>query len=158
MEAIQKVYLADSVIQHIQKQISDGILKSGDMLPSGWRLALDLGVSRTVIRQALDQMVAKNIIAEKSAAAFLHISLRRLFLLLNQRRYRLLKRQLPGEEQTFYKKTGMVPFSLAPYQFCLFMCCHLRKAVLSQICRADRHLTRRRRMARSGAACAARYS
>ena len=35
------------------------------MLPSGRRLALDLGVSRTVIRQALDQMVAKNIIAEK---------------------------------------------------------------------------------------------
>ncbi len=65
MEVIQKVYLADSVIQHIQKQISDGILKNGDMLPSGRRLALDLGVSRTVIRQALDQMVAKNIIAEK---------------------------------------------------------------------------------------------
>lgn len=65
MEAIQKVYLADSVIQHIQKQISDGILKSGDILPSGRRLALDLGVSRTVIRQALDQMAAKNIIAEK---------------------------------------------------------------------------------------------
>ena len=47
MEVIQKVYLADSVIQHIQKQISDGILKNGDMLPSGRRLALDLGVSRT---------------------------------------------------------------------------------------------------------------
>ena len=66
MEGIQKVYLADSVIQHIQKQISDGKLKGGDMLPSGRRLALDLGVSRTVIRQALDQMLDKNIIAEKN--------------------------------------------------------------------------------------------
>ncbi|MDD5186305.1 MAG: GntR family transcriptional regulator, partial [Paludibacter sp.] len=46
----------DIVISKIKELISSGVLKPGDKLPAERTLALDLGVGRTQIREALHKL------------------------------------------------------------------------------------------------------
>ncbi len=50
---VQKVKVSDSIVEHITSMISRGELKPGDRLPSERELALNLGVSRTALREAV---------------------------------------------------------------------------------------------------------
>jgi GntR family transcriptional activator of glc operon len=54
--------VADVVAQRIEQLIVDGVLKSGDALPSERRLTTRLGVSRTALREGLKLLRARGII------------------------------------------------------------------------------------------------
>lgn len=56
--AIKKTYLSEIVAKRILKKISSGEVKPGNRLSSERDLALELGVSRTVVRQSI-QILAK---------------------------------------------------------------------------------------------------
>ncbi len=57
---VEKV--SEKVAKQIMKLIADGVLKVGDRLPSERDLAERMGVSRTSVREALQQLEAKKII------------------------------------------------------------------------------------------------
>ncbi|MFZ2391599.1 FadR/GntR family transcriptional regulator [Rhodoferax sp.] len=57
--------LADSVAGELEKRILEGSLKSGDRLPSERLLALDLGVSRPSLREAMQQLVTKGLLSTR---------------------------------------------------------------------------------------------
>ncbi len=49
----------------IKRQIHSGILKAGDMVPSESQLCSQYGVSRSTVRQALNQLVEENLIIRR---------------------------------------------------------------------------------------------
>lgn len=57
--------LADSVASELEKRILEGSLKPGDRLPSERALALDLGVSRPSLREAMQQLVSKGLLSTR---------------------------------------------------------------------------------------------
>ncbi len=57
-----KKKLSSAVVEHIMAQVTVGSLSAGDTLPSERKLSADLGVSRTVIREALVTMRDNEII------------------------------------------------------------------------------------------------
>jgi GntR family transcriptional repressor for pyruvate dehydrogenase complex len=57
--------LVESVAQHIQALIVDGGLSPGDRLPSEGALALRLGVSKPVVREALSQLAGIGMIESR---------------------------------------------------------------------------------------------
>lgn len=59
------VRLADSVASELEKRILEGSLKSGARLPSERTLALDLGVSRPSLREALQKLVSKGLLTTR---------------------------------------------------------------------------------------------
>lgn len=59
------VRLADSVASDIEKRILEGSLKAGDRLPSERTLALDLGVSRPSLREAIQKLVSKGLLTTR---------------------------------------------------------------------------------------------
>jgi GntR family transcriptional repressor for pyruvate dehydrogenase complex len=56
------VRLADSVASDIEKRILEGSLKSGVRLPSERTLALEMGVSRPSLREAMQKLVSKGLL------------------------------------------------------------------------------------------------
>ena len=56
--AIKKTYLSEVVADRIHKKIDSGEVKPGDRLSSERELAIELGVSRTVVRQSI-QLLTK---------------------------------------------------------------------------------------------------
>lgn len=62
MIRLSKVSTADAVVNHIKKQIEDGILKPGERLPSERVLQQQLAVSRFTLREALARLSALGII------------------------------------------------------------------------------------------------
>ena len=52
------IRLADTVAAELEKRILEGSLKPGNLLPSERVLALDLGVSRPSLREAIQKLVA----------------------------------------------------------------------------------------------------
>lgn len=57
--------LHDDVVLQVLRQISSGILKPGEALPTEPILAQQFGVSRTVIREAIRVLVAKGLLTVK---------------------------------------------------------------------------------------------
>lgn len=57
--------LADTVAGELEKRILEGSLKPGDVLPSERELALELGVSRPSLREAIQKLVAKGLLTTR---------------------------------------------------------------------------------------------
>lgn len=57
--------LADTVAGELEKRILEGSLKPGDLLPSERDLALELGVSRPSLREAIQKLVAKGLLTTR---------------------------------------------------------------------------------------------
>lgn len=60
--------LSDRVADHLMELVSSGRLKAGELLPSERRLGEDLGVSRTVIREAVRSLSAKGVLQVRSGS------------------------------------------------------------------------------------------
>jgi GntR family transcriptional repressor for pyruvate dehydrogenase complex len=56
------VSLVDTVVEQVQHLIADGHLESGDRLPKEDELVTQLGVSRTVLREALGRLEATGLV------------------------------------------------------------------------------------------------
>ena len=57
--------LADSVAAELEKRILEGSLKPGDRLPSERTLALEMGVSRPSLREAMQKLVSKGLLSTR---------------------------------------------------------------------------------------------
>jgi GntR family transcriptional repressor for pyruvate dehydrogenase complex len=57
--------LADVVANDLEARILEGSLKPGDLLPSERKLALELGVSRPSLREAIQQLVSKGLLSTR---------------------------------------------------------------------------------------------
>ena len=57
--------LADTVAGELEKRILEGSLKPGDRLPAERALAIELGVSRPSLREAIQKLVAKGILTTR---------------------------------------------------------------------------------------------
>lgn len=60
-----KTRLADTIATELEKRILEGSLKAGDRLPPERELALDLGVSRPSLREAMQKMVSKGLLSTR---------------------------------------------------------------------------------------------
>ena len=65
MASINKTKLASSVITEIKRMITDGELKEGDKLPNQHEFAARLGVSRTVLREALQTLTMLGVVEQR---------------------------------------------------------------------------------------------
>lgn len=57
--------LADTVAVELEKRILEGSLKPGDLLPSERELAIDFGVSRPSLREAIQKLVSKGLLTTR---------------------------------------------------------------------------------------------
>jgi GntR family transcriptional repressor for pyruvate dehydrogenase complex len=57
--------LADTVAAELEKRMLEGSLKPGDRLPAERTLALDLGVSRPCLREAMQKLVSKGLLTTR---------------------------------------------------------------------------------------------
>jgi len=57
--------LSDTVAAELEKRILEGSLKPGDRLPPERALALDLGVSRPSLREAIQKLVSKGLLSTR---------------------------------------------------------------------------------------------
>ena len=62
---LEKVRLADTIATELENRILEGSLKAGERLPAERELALDLGVSRPSLREAMQKMVAKGLLTTR---------------------------------------------------------------------------------------------
>ena len=65
---IKKEHLSVSVINYIRGLISSGKVGKGEPLPSARKLSIELGVSRTVLKQAMDSLIADGTIEFRDGA------------------------------------------------------------------------------------------
>ncbi|MBU4566846.1 MAG: FadR family transcriptional regulator [Desulfarculus sp.] len=65
MASINKKKLADRVIEEIKRMITAGELREGDKLPNQNEFAEQLGVSRTVLREALHTMAILGVVEQR---------------------------------------------------------------------------------------------
>jgi GntR family transcriptional regulator, transcriptional repressor for pyruvate dehydrogenase complex len=56
LKSIERTPLVDVVIERLRAMIADGSLKSGDLIPPEPALVAQLGVSRTVVREAIKRL------------------------------------------------------------------------------------------------------
>ncbi len=59
------IRLADTVAAELEQRILEGSLRPGDRLPAERVLALDLGVSRPSLREAIQKLVSKGLLSTK---------------------------------------------------------------------------------------------
>ncbi len=67
---IKKGKLSDVVVERLNAKIRSGELKSGDRLPTERALAESMGVSRTVIREAIRIMVDNNVLELREGCSY----------------------------------------------------------------------------------------
>jgi len=60
-----KTRLADTIATELEKRILEGSLKAGDRLQAERELALELGVSRPSLREAMQKMVSKGLLTTR---------------------------------------------------------------------------------------------
>lgn len=65
MVSINRRKLADSVVEEITRRIESGELKEGDKLPNQHEFAAQLGVSRTVLREALHTLAILGVVDQR---------------------------------------------------------------------------------------------
>jgi GntR family transcriptional repressor for pyruvate dehydrogenase complex len=61
-KVVQTSRLYEQIVQQIEQSIQDGDLKEGDRLPSERELALQFGVSRTAVREAVKALHEKGLV------------------------------------------------------------------------------------------------
>ena len=54
--------LSDTVARQLEQRILEGALKSGDRLPAERELALELGVSRPCLREAIQKLASRGLL------------------------------------------------------------------------------------------------
>ena len=59
------IRLSDTVAAELEKRILEGSLKPGDRLPAERILALDMGVSRPSLREAIQKLVSKDLLSTR---------------------------------------------------------------------------------------------
>lgn len=59
------IRLADTVAGELEQRILEGSLKPGDLLPSERELAIELGVSRPSLREAIQKLVSKGLLTTR---------------------------------------------------------------------------------------------
>ena len=59
------IRLADSVASELEKRILEGSIRPGDRLPSERALALEMGVSRPSLREAMQKLVSKGLLTTR---------------------------------------------------------------------------------------------
>ena len=59
------VRLADTIAQQLEQRILEGSLKPGDRLPPEREFALELGVSRPSLREAMQKLVSKGLLSTR---------------------------------------------------------------------------------------------
>jgi GntR family transcriptional repressor for pyruvate dehydrogenase complex len=57
--------MSDTVAAELEKRILEGSLKVGDRLPSERDFAVELGVSRPTLREAIQKLTSKGLIASR---------------------------------------------------------------------------------------------
>lgn len=67
---IKKGKLSEIVVERLNAQIRSGELKSGEKLPTERAMAESMGVSRTVIREAIRDMVESNILELRNGRSY----------------------------------------------------------------------------------------
>jgi GntR family transcriptional repressor for pyruvate dehydrogenase complex len=60
---ITRTRLVDKVVEEIYKKISEGELKAGDKFPGEIELSMQMGVARTTIREAMNQLIGLGLIS-----------------------------------------------------------------------------------------------
>lgn len=66
--SINRKKLADAVVEEIRRRIERGVLQEGDRLPNQHQFAAELGVSRTVLREALHTLAMLGVIEQRPKA------------------------------------------------------------------------------------------
>jgi GntR family transcriptional repressor for pyruvate dehydrogenase complex len=61
-KAIRTSRLYEQIVEQIEKSVRDGALKAGDQLPAERELALQFGVSRTAVREAVKALSEKGLV------------------------------------------------------------------------------------------------
>jgi GntR family transcriptional regulator, transcriptional repressor for pyruvate dehydrogenase complex len=61
-KAIRTSRLYEQIVEQIEKSVRDGLLKAGDQLPAERELALQFGVSRTAVREAVKTLAEKGLV------------------------------------------------------------------------------------------------
>jgi GntR family transcriptional regulator, transcriptional repressor for pyruvate dehydrogenase complex len=61
-KVVQTSRLYEQIVQQIEQSIKDGALKEGDQLPAERELALQFGVSRTAVREAVKALHEKGLV------------------------------------------------------------------------------------------------
>lgn len=65
MQRLTVPRLSDSAVAELEKRILEGSLKPGDRLPSERNLAVELGISRPSLREAIQKLVAKGLLTTR---------------------------------------------------------------------------------------------
>jgi len=65
MQRLSVPRLSDSAVAELEKRILEGSLKPGDRLPSERSLALELGISRPSLREAIQKLAAKGLLTTR---------------------------------------------------------------------------------------------
>lgn len=65
MASINKTKLADRVIEELKRMITNGELSEGDKLPNQNEFAAQLGVSRTVLREAMHTLTILGVVEQR---------------------------------------------------------------------------------------------
>jgi GntR family transcriptional repressor for pyruvate dehydrogenase complex len=65
MNSTRPARLADTLAAELEKRILEGSLKPGDRLPPERELALELGVSRPSLREAIQKLVSKGLLTTR---------------------------------------------------------------------------------------------
>src|SRR5690349_4996794 len=60
--------LGAQLADQVRRLVLDGVLDRGDRMPASRRLATDLGVSRSVVEQAFDQLLAEGWLEARQGA------------------------------------------------------------------------------------------
>ena len=61
-QAVRTARLYEQIVEQIEESIREGRLKSGDQLPAERELALQFGVSRTAVREAMKTLCEKGLV------------------------------------------------------------------------------------------------
>src|SRR6516165_8978823 len=61
-KAVQSSRLFEQIVKQIEESIQKGVLKAGDQLPAERELALQFGVSRTAVREAVKSLHEKGLV------------------------------------------------------------------------------------------------
>jgi len=61
-KVIQSSRLYEQIVQQIEESVTKGSLKEGDKLPAERELALQFGVSRTAVREAIKALQEKGLV------------------------------------------------------------------------------------------------
>src|SRR6202795_75091 len=61
-KAVQSSRLYEQIVKQIEESIEKGALKAGDQLPAERELALQFGVSRTAVREAVKALHEKGLV------------------------------------------------------------------------------------------------